>query len=180
MILPLLCTSLQSSVHIATALENLSTEIHDLSSQVANLDLSQQPPNLAPLQASLRDIASRLPSAAQVLFPPQRSYVPHQATHTSSGSHPAPTGNTNHTRQEKGKERGPLAPPPPPPNAVWPFPSADPHLSRYDMSISSPTLYGNPEAFAKKYPHTWELEEFAKGKYPPGPAWTPDHLDPDW
>ena len=40
-------------------------------------------------------------------------------------------------------------------------------------------MYGNPEAFAKKYPHTWEAVEFAKGKYPPGPAWTPGHLDPN-
>jgi len=76
MLLPLLCTSLQSSVHIATPLENLSTEIHDLSSQVANLDLSPQPPNLARLEACLRDIAPRLPSAAQAPFPPQRPGVP--------------------------------------------------------------------------------------------------------
>jgi len=48
------------------------------------------------------------------------------------------------------------------------------------MSPSPPTLYGNPEAFAKKYPHTWEVEEFAKGKYPSGPTCTPGHLDPDW
>jgi len=180
MLLPLLCTSLQSSVHIATALESLSTEIHDLSSQVANLDFSPQPPNLAPLQASLRDIASRLPSAAQASFPPQRPSVPQQATHSSAGSHSTPTNNTNPARQEKGKERAPPAPPPPPPNTVSPSPSADPDLPRYDMSTSSPTPYSNPEAFAKKYPHTWEAEEFAKGKYPPGPAWTRGHLDPDW
>jgi len=48
------------------------------------------------------------------------------------------------------------------------------------MSTSPPTLYGNPEAFAKKYPHTWEEEEFTKGKYPPCPSWTPGHLDPGW
>jgi len=48
------------------------------------------------------------------------------------------------------------------------------------MSTSPPTLYNNPEVFAKIYPHTWEAEEFAKGKYPPGPSWTPGHLDPDW
>ena len=81
MLLPLLCTSLQSSVHIATALENLSTEIHDLFSQVANLDFSPQPPNLAPLQTSLRDIASRLPSAAQASFPPN-ALVPHSRPYT--------------------------------------------------------------------------------------------------
>jgi len=180
MLLPLLCTSLQSSIHIATALENLSTEIHDLSSQIANLDISPQPPNLAPLQASLRDIASRLPSTAQATFPPQRPGAPQQATPSSSGSRPTPTSITNPARQEKGKERAHPAPPPPPPNTVWPSPAADPDLPRYDMSTSPPTLYGNPEAFAKKYPHTWEAEEFAKGKYPPGPAWTPGHLDPDW
>jgi len=180
MLLPLLCTSLRSSVHIATALENLSTEIHDLSSQVANGDFSPQPPNLAPLHASLRDIASRLPSRAQALFPPQRPTVPQQTTPPSSRSRSGPTSSTNPARQEKGKERAPPAPPPPPPNTVWPSPGADPDLPRYDMSTSPPTLYGNPEAFAKKYPHTWEAEEFAKGKYPPGPAWTPSHLDPEW
>jgi len=180
MLLPLLCTSLQSSVHIATALESLSTEIHDLSSQVANLDFSPQPPNLAPLQASLRDIASRLPSTAQTSFPPQRPSAPQQATHPPTGSRPTPTSGTNPSRQEKGKERAPPAPPPPPANTVWPSPSAEPDLPRYDISTSPPTLYGNPEAFAKKYPHTWVGEEFAKGKYPPGPCWTPGHLDPGW
>ena len=40
-------------------------------------------------------------------------------------------------------------------------------------------MYGHPEAFAKKYNHTWEAEEFGKGKNPPGPSWTPGHLDPD-
>jgi len=180
MLLPLLCTSLQSSVHIATALENLSTEIHDLSSPVANLDFSRQPPNLAPLQASLRDIASRLPSVAQASFPPQHPGVTQQVTHPTTGSRPTPTSNTNPAPQEKGKERAPPAPPAPPPNTVWPSPAADPDLPRYDMSTSPPTLYGNPEAFAKKYPHTWEAEEFAKVTYPPDPSWTPGHLDPDW
>ena len=60
MLLPLLCTSLQLSVHIVSALASLSTEIHDLSSQVANLDLSPKSRNLTRLQASLCDIASHL------------------------------------------------------------------------------------------------------------------------
>jgi len=121
-LLPLLCTSLQLSIYIATALESLSTEIHHLSSQVANLDFTPQPPNLAPLQASLRDIASRLPSAAQDSFPPQRPSAPQQATHSSAGSRPTPTNNTNPARQEKAKERAHPAPPRPPPNTVWPSP----------------------------------------------------------
>jgi len=180
MLLPLLSTSLQSSVLIALALDNLSTEIHDLCSEVANLDFSPQPPNLAPLQASLRDIASPLPSTTQPSFPPQRPNVPQLATHASSGSRPAPTNTFNPAHQGKGKERAPPAPPPPPHNTVWPSPTADPDLPRYDMSTSPPTMYGNPDAFAKKYPHTWEALEFAKGKYPPGPSWTPCHFDPDW
>jgi len=112
MLFPLLCTSLQSSVQIATALENLSTEIQNLSSQIANLDFSPQPPNHDPLQASLPDIASRLRFAAQASFPPQCPSVPQQATHLPSGSRPAPTTNTNPACQEKGKERAPQAPPP--------------------------------------------------------------------
>jgi len=53
MLLPLVCRSLQWNGHIATTLENLATEIDDRSSQVGNLDLSPQGPDLAPLQASL-------------------------------------------------------------------------------------------------------------------------------
>jgi len=101
--------------------------------------------------------------------PPQCPAIPQQATPSSCGSRPAPSSNTNLARQEKGKERAPPAPPPPQPNRVWPSPAADPDLPRYDMSTSPPTLYCNPEVFAKKYPHTWEAEEFTKGKYPPGP-----------
>ena len=183
MLLPLLCSSLQSSVHIATALEILSTEIHDLSSQVANLDFSPQPANLAPLQASLRDIASRLPSSAQTSFPPQRPSAPQQATHPSTGSRPTPTSGTNPSRQEKAKERAPPAPPPPPANTVWPSPSADRDLPRYDMSTSPPTLYGNPEAFAKKYPTPGRRKSSPRGNTPParlGPPaiWTPAGVPP--
>ena len=173
MLLPLLWTLLQSSVWIATALKNLSTEIHDLSSQVANLDLSPQPANLATLQASWRDIASRLASAAQASSLPQLPNVPQQATHSPRASRPAPTRNTNPARLEKGKETALPAPPPLPPNTVWPEQSAYPDLTRYDMSTSPPTLYGNPEAFTKEYPHTWEAEEFGNGKYPAGRSWTP-------
>jgi len=169
MLLPLLCTSLQSSVHIATAHETLSTEIHDLSSQIANLDFSPQPPKLAPLQASLRDIASRLPSAAPASFPPQRPGVPQQATPSSSGARPAPFSNTNPARQEKGKERAPAAPSPPPPNTVWPSPSADQDLPRYDMSTSPPTLYGNPEAFAKNTLTLGKRSNSQRGNTPRAP-----------
>ena len=61
-------------------------------------------PNHATLRASVRNIASRLPSAAQVSFPPQRPNVPQQASHSPSGSRPAPSSNINPTCQEKGKE----------------------------------------------------------------------------
>jgi len=42
-LLPLLCTSLSANVRIPATLETLSLEIHDLSSPVANLDLTPQP-----------------------------------------------------------------------------------------------------------------------------------------
>jgi len=173
MLLPLLCTSLQSSLHIATALENLSTEIHDLSSHVANRDLSPQRLNLAPLEASLCDIASRLLLAAQAPFFPQRPGVPQQATPSSSGSRPTPISNTNPARQEKGKERAPPAPPPRPPNTVWPSPAADADIPRYEMSTSPPTLHGNSEAFAKKYPTPGKRKNSPKGNTPPAPPGPP-------
>jgi len=173
MLLPLLCTSLQSSVHIATALEALSTEIHDLSSQVANLDFSPQPPNLAPLQASLPDIASRLPSATQASFPPQRPNVQQQATHPSAGTRSTPTNNAIPARQEKGKERAHPAPPPPPSNTGWPSPSADPDLPRYDMSTSPPTLYGNPDRLPNNTPTPGKRKNSPRVNTPPVPPGPP-------
>jgi hypothetical protein len=41
-------------------------------------------------------------------------------------------------------------------------------------------MYGNPEAYAQKYPHTWEAGEFRLGKYAPLAEWKPGHLDPLW
>jgi len=89
MLLLLRCTSLQSSVHIATTLENLSPEILDLSAPIPNLDLSLQPPNFAPIQASLRDIASSLLAAAQAPFPSQALTL-HHRIHTTLAGHTPP------------------------------------------------------------------------------------------
>jgi len=48
------------------------------------------------------------------------------------------------------------------------------------MSTALPTAYSNPEVFAKKYPHTRESAEFARGKYDPSSTWIPRYLDPSW
>ena len=173
MLLLLLCTSLQSSIHIATTLENLSTEVHDLASQVANLDLSPQPPNLAPVQASLRDIAACLPSAAQPSFPPQRPNVALPATNSSAKGHPTPTGDTESSHEEKEKGRPPPAPPPPPSNTFWPSPSADPDLPRFDMSTSLLILYSNPEAQPANTPTPGKRRRSPKGNSPQLPPGHP-------
>ena len=132
---------------------------------------------------SLRDIASDLPSANQASSPPHRISMAPPTSPLPSASHATPPGSTNPPQEGKGKERAPPVPPqpqPPPPDTVWPSPSADPDFPRYETSTSPPPAYNNPKAFAKKYPHTWEAEEFQKWKYPPSSKWIPGYLDLSW
>jgi hypothetical protein len=74
----------------------------------------------------------------------------------------------------------PPRPQPPPSNTQWSTPQMDPDLPRFDTTTSPPTMYGNPEAYAQKYPHTWEANEFRQGKYAPLAQWKLGHLDPLW
>jgi len=151
MLLPLLCTSLKMSVQIATILETLCTEVHDLSSLVANLDFATQPPNHAPLQASLRDFASHLLSAAQAPFLPQRFNEAPPPPSYPSAFRPSPACNINPPHEGQGKGRAPPTlppPPPPPPNTVWLSPSAD----RTFKDITHPPLPPLPTATPKCLP----------------------------
>jgi len=63
----------------------------------------------------------------------------------------------------------------PPPHA--PPSSFDPDIPRYDADTR--TFYGDPRAYADKFPDSWEANAFREGKYPDPTTFVSGHLAPD-
>jgi len=145
--------------------ENLREELHDISSQLANLPHAQEPqtaPGIADLQASIRDMSYRvsapIPAPLAPAAPPPRK--------------PQPPPTAGHPPSRKGKERA-CAPATPPsataddPKYLIPF---------YDTRLGK--AFSDPEKYAKLYPHSYEAGEFRRGAYDVA-SFTPGHLHPD-
>jgi len=145
---------------------NLQEELHDISSQLANLPHTQEQQTargIADLQASIRDLSHRVsaPTPAPQAFaaPPQQRV-------------PQPPRTAGPPRSRKGKEKA-RAPPTPPsaaaddPKYLIPF---------YDTRLGK--AFGDPEKYAQLYPNSYEAGEFWKGRYDLD-SFTPGHLHPD-
>jgi len=147
--------------------ENLREELHDISSQLANLPSvplqdQQQSQGIADLQASIRDLSHRV--SAPIPVPPLAPAPTHRAPPHPPASGPPPS--------RKGKERA-RAPPSPPPAAA-----EDP---KYLIAFNDTRLgkaFGDPEKYAKLFPNSYEAGEFRKGRYDLD-TFTPGHLHPD-
>jgi len=155
----------QAVATISEENENLGEELHDISSQLANLPQAQEQPTapgIADLQASIRDLSHRvsapIPAPPAVVPPPQKMPQPHPT------AVPPPS--------KKGKEKA-RAPPTPSsaaaddPKYLIPF---------YDTRLGK--AFGDPEKYARLYPHSYEAGEFQKGRYDLD-SFTPGHLHPD-
>jgi len=145
--------------------DNLREELHDISSQLANLPHTQeqQPtPGIADLQVSIRDLSHRvsapIPAPSALPPPPQKTPQPHP----TAGPPPS----------KKGNERA-RAPPTLPsaaaddPKYLIPF---------YDTRLGK--AFGDPERYARLYPNSYEAGEFQTGRYDLD-SFTPGHLHPD-
>ena len=147
--------------------ENLREELHDISSQLANLTClpphDQQPSQgNADLQASIRDLSHRV--SAPIPAPPHA---------------PAPTRRTAPSQQDAGpppskKVKEMARAPPTPPQAA----AEDPKylIPFYDTRLGK--AFGDPEKYAKLFPNLYEAGEYRKGRYNLD-SFTPGHLHPD-
>src|SRR5205807_6509469 len=165
-IIPLLCRTLEAIGATNERLDLLTATVENLeltaSPQPAQLP-PQSPQDFAPiaaLEASVRDLSSRFTTAATRPPPPP----------------PPPLPQPRHQ-----------PPPPPPPPAQPPcllagmgdYPATyDPDISRYCTETHK--WYGNPSAFAVKYPRSWEAQKYNNGGYPDNSDFTPGHLDPEY
>jgi len=145
--------------------ENLREELHDISSQLANHPYTkeqQNAPGIADLQASIHDLSHRV--SAPIPAPPALAPLPQKAPQ------PHPTAATPPSK--KGKETA-RAPPTPPsaaaddPKYLIPF---------YDTRLGK--AFGDPEKYARLYPHSYEAGEFRRGAYDVS-SFTPGHFHPD-
>jgi len=145
--------------------ENLREELHDISSQLANLPPTQEQqtaPGIADLQASIRDPSHRV--SAPIPAPPTLAPPPQRATQPHPTAGPPPS--------RKGNERARA--PPTPPSAAADDPKY--FIPFYDTRLGK--AFGDPEKYAKLYPHSDEAGEFRRAAYDVA-SFTPGHFHPD-
>jgi len=145
--------------------ENLREELHDITSQLANLPHPQEQqyaPGIADLQASIRDLSHRV--SAPTPAPPAPAHPPQRMSQPPRTAGPPPS--------KKGKERA-RAPPTPPSAAA-----EDPKylIPFYDTRLGK--AFGDPEKYARLYSNSYEAGEFRKGRYDLD-SFIPGHLNPD-
>jgi len=139
-------------------------ELHDVFSQLANLPptLDHSPPQaLADLQASIRDLSHCV--SAPVPGPPQAPAPTYPAHPPFFIPGPGPS------RKVQEKARAPPIPTPTTaedPKYLIPF---------YDTKLGK--AYGDPEKYARLYPHSYEAGEYRRGAYDLA-SLTPGHLHP--
>jgi len=132
--------------------ESLREKLHDISSELVNLPHTQEQqnaPGIADLQASIRDLSHRV--SAPIPTHPALVPLPQKAPQQY------PTAGPPLSR--KGKERA-CAPPTPP--------SAEADYSKYLIPFDDTRLgkaFGDPEKYAKLYPHSYEAGDFGRGAY---------------
>ena len=155
LILPLLCSSINALASLLDKVDTLTnrlTHIHDSVSSVANSVPNKEEitASLAPITSSLRDLSHRISTA-----PSRHATVPHP---------PVPPVSK------------PINKPPPPAAPVNDRPTLDPNFPRLDTVNN--ICYGEPAAFAKSHPDSWEASHFANGGYSRIPKFLSGHLDP--
>ena len=143
-LLPLCCSALNTLASMTRQLDTITTQLGNIQSGVATLPtFPALEAALTPINASLRDLSQRVSAA-----PPQQAPAPIRppipATSTTTRPMPPPA-------QARTRIRAP------PSNR--PTPSCfDPDIPRYDPDSRS--FYGDPRAYAEKFPDSWEANAF--------------------
>jgi len=161
-LVPLSCSSLNALTSMTRQLDTITTQLGNIQTALHTMRTwTALQGTLELINAAIRDLSHRVAAPPPQAPAPTRPPVP-------------PTGAT--TRQTPAPTRPPVPPPgapalalprpktrAPPPNKA-PTPSFDPDIPRYDVGTRS--FYGDPRAYADKFPDSWEANPFREGKYP--------------
>ena len=160
--IPLLCTLLASVHELRSEVSVLRTGLEALDTHTRVLPTISQLQEVvgdkvtAPLASTLRDLSHRVAGSAPAQTQTQKQPLSRPPASQAPPTQPAPTRQTlPNPAQSTGM---------------------DLDIPRYDTSTK--IFYGNPEAYANKFPTSWEANAFREGKYPPLLSFVPGNRDP--
>jgi len=174
-LVPLSCSTLNALASMTRQLDTITTQLGNIQSALHTMPTWPALQGvIEPINAAIRDLSHRVTAPPPQAPAPTRPPVP-------------PTGVTTHqapaTARPPFPPSGATAPPLSRPKARAPPPnkgsssSFDPDIPRYDVGTRS--FYGDPRAYAVKFPDYWEANAFREGKYPDPTTFIPGHLAPD-
>jgi len=179
-LVPLSCSTLNPLTSRTRQLDPITTQLGNIQATVATLlTWPAREGTLALINTAICDLSQRVSAPPSPAPAPTRAHIPPTSVTTQPTPAPArppvrPSGATTHP-----------APPMPLPRAksrVTPADrgcssSFDPDIPRYDPETRS--FYGEPRAYADKFPDSWEANGFREGKYPDPTTFIAGHLAPD-
>jgi len=176
-LIPLSCSSLNALASMTRQLDTITTQLGAIQSALHTMPTwTALQGTLEPINAAIRDLSHRVATPPPQPPAPTRPSVPPTGA-TTRQTIPPPT---RHSVPPSGATTLPPARPKeraPPPAKVSP-PSFDPDIPRYDVGTRS--FYGDPRAYADKFPDSWEANAFREGRYPDPTTFIAGHLAPDY
>jgi len=174
-LVPLSCSTINALASMTRQLDTITTQLGNIQQAVHTMPTwTALEGVLTPINAAIRDLSHRVSAPPPQAPAPTRPPVP--PTGVSTRLAPAPT-------RPAVLPSGAHAPPPPKPKTRAPPPdkgssaSFDPDIPRYDVGTRS--FYGDPRAYADKFPDSWEANAFREGKFPDPTTFIAGHLAPD-
>ena len=156
------CSSLNGLASITKQVDTVTTKLATVQSIVATLPTpSAIDSRLSPISAALRDLSQRANLAPPVPPAPPRPTIPPTEVVTR-----------------------PAVPPPLPRPRAPPLTKTNNNNTGFESDIPryepvSRVFYGNPRAYADKFPDPWEANAFRHGQYPYPSSFVSGNLDPD-
>jgi len=180
-LVPLSCSALNALVSMTRLLDTITTQLGNIKQAVHTMPTwPALQGTLDPINAAIRDLSHRVTAPVPQAPAPTRPPIP--PNNAPTGPPPAPTRRpvppTSATTRSAPGMPPPTAKPRPPPPNKGPSSSFDPDIPRYDLETLY--FYGDPRAYAVKFPDCWEANAFREGKYPDPTTFIAGHLGPDY
>jgi len=173
-LVPLSCSALNALASMTRQLDTITPQLGTIQAAVHSMPTwAALQDTLTPINAALRDLSHSV-SAAPLAPAPARPPIPPTSTTTRQG--PAPAQPPVHPSGVPTLPRPRAKAQALPPNKA-PSSSFNPDIPRYDPDTRS--FYGDPRAYAIRFPDSWEANAFRERKYPDPTTFIAGHVAPD-
>jgi len=174
-LVPLSCSTLNALASMTRQLDTITTQLGTIQTALHTMPTWPALQGvIEPINAAIRDLSHRVTAPPPQAPAPTRPPVPPTGAATlqapAVARPPIPPSGATASPLSRPKARAP------PPNKGSSS-SFDPDIPRYDVGTRA--FYGDPRAYAVKFPDSWEANAFREGKYPDPTTFIPGHLAPD-